>query len=529
MNYNLNGIKMLNGDINIMTKSILDYLERAAARYPDKTAVSDQNMSMTYKELSEVSDKIGAALTKVVQPKSPVPVYMDKSCNALALFMGIVKAGCFYIMLDPSHPAGRIDMILETLDAKVCFVNDKTIKKSQNLNFTGDVLLDEIYFNHEVTEQERKQLAKIRNEALDIDPLYSIFTSGSTGTPKGVIVNHRSVIDFIECFTETFNITSEDVIGNQAPFDFDVSVKDIYSTLKTGATMEIIPKQYFSFPTKLLDYLDDRKVTTLVWAVSALCIVTTLNGFEYKIPRFIDKVIFSGEVMPIKHLNKWREHYPQAMFVNVYGPTEITCNCTYYIVDRDYDLDETLPMGKAFPNERVFLLDEDDKLITSDKHNVIGEICVSGTAVTMGYYNNKEKTEQAFVQNPLNKAYNEIIYRTGDLGYYNKEGMMCFSSRKDFQIKHMGHRIELGEIEMAINAENDVLRACCIFDKDNNKILGFYEGSATKKAITHELMLKIPKYMLPSELIHVDSMPITKNGKIDRKVLMERYEAENNG
>ncbi|MDO5402050.1 MAG: AMP-binding protein, partial [Eubacteriales bacterium] len=249
----------------------------------------------------------------------------------------------------------------------------------------------------------------------------------------------------------------------------------------------------------------------------------------YKIPRFIDKVIFSGEVMPIKHLNQWRAYYPKAVFVNVYGPTEITCNCTYYIVDRDFELDETLPMGRPFPNERVFLLDEKDSLITPDRHNAIGEICVSGTAVTMGYYNNKEKTEQAFVQNPLNKVYNEIIYRTGDLGYYNREGMMCFSSRKDFQIKHMGHRIELGEIEMAINAENDVQRACCIFDKDNNRILGFYEGTATKKAITHELMQKLPKYMLPSELIHVEAMPITKNGKIDRKVLMEEYEAKNNG
>lgn len=511
-----------------MVKNILDFLDNSVKQFPDKCAVCDSNSELTYKELDEISDRIGAALLSVIEPRMAVPVYMDKSCQALAIFLGAVKAGCFYLMLDPTQPIERANMILDTLEATVMIANEKTLAKAQKLGFTGKVIVDSECINHEVTDDERMHLEKIREQALDIDPLYSIFTSGSTGVPKGVVVNHRSVIDFIDCFTDIFDITSEDVIGNQAPFDFDVSVKDIYSALKTGATLVLIPKMMFSFPTKLLDYLDEKKITSLTWAVSALCIITTLNGFEYKVPRYINKVIFSGEVMPIKHLNIWREHYPDAMFVNVYGPTEITCNCTYYIVDRHYDLDEILPMGKAFPNERVFLLDEEDKLIDSSKHNQIGEICVSGTAVTLGYYNNREKTDQAFIQNPLNKAYNEIIYRTGDLGYYNKNGMMCFSSRKDFQIKHMGHRIELGEIDMAINAEENVLRACCIFDQDNNKILGFYEGTATKKAITHGLMQRVPKFMIPSELIHVDKMPITKNGKIDRKQLMTDYEGGKN-
>ncbi len=510
-----------------MLKNVLDYLDISVEKYPDKTAVADQNNSYTYTELQDKAKRAGAGLLSVTQPHMAVPVYMDKSCEALAVFMGAVNAGCFYVMLDPSHPAERINMILETLGATFMVVNEKSAKKQAKLGFKGTVVSVEELLSHEVTSDEEKKLADIRQQSLDIDPLYSIFTSGSTGVPKGVIVNHRSVIDFIDCFTSTFNITDKDIIGNQAPFDFDVSVKDIYSTLSTGATMQIIPKQMFSFPAKLLDYLEERKVTTLIWAVSALCIVTTLNGFEYKRPSYINKVIFSGEVMPIKHLNAWRAQYPDAMFVNVYGPTEITCNCTYYIIDRDYELDETLPMGKAFPNERVFLLDDNDNLIDSSREGVTGEICVSGTAVTLGYFNNREKTNQAFVQNPLNDNFNEIIYRTGDLGYYNKDGQLCFSSRKDFQIKHMGHRIELGEIEMAINAIDNVLRACCIFDKDANKILGFYEGDTDKKTIMHELMQKLPKFMIPSEFIQV-TMPITKNGKIDRKVLMDNYNAAKN-
>jgi acyl-coenzyme A synthetase/AMP-(fatty) acid ligase len=282
----------------------------------------------------------------------------------------------------------------------------------------------------------------------------------------------------------------------------------------------------FSFPMNLLDYLDDRKITTLIWAVSALCIVTTLNGFEYKVPSAINKVIFSGEVMPIKHLNAWRKQYPEAMFVNVYGPTEITCNCTYYIVDRDFGLDETLPMGHAFPNEKVFLLNDEDKLVTKKHVGQLGEICVSGTALSLGYFNNKERTDQAYVQNPLNHKYLELIYRTGDLGLYNERGEMCFASRKDFQIKHMGHRIELGEIETAINAVEGVIRVCCIYDQDENKIIAFFEGTTDKKTITHELNKKLPKFMIPNVFVQVDGMPITKNGKIDRKQLMKDYKKE---
>ncbi len=504
-----------------MAKNVLEWLEASVKNMPDKTAVADEKCQMTYRELYDNARNAAGALISLTEPGKAVPVYMDKSCKAVAVFMGAVMAGCFYITLDPSHPAERIEMILDTLGAGLMVVDEKSAKKQEKLKFAGNVISAEELINHRTTGEELDRLEEIRAAALDIDPLYAIFTSGSTGVPKGVIVNHRSVIDFIECFTEIFGIGENDIIGNQAPFDFDVSVKDIYSTLKCGATMQIIPKVMFSFPIKLLDYLEERKVTTLIWAVSALCIVTTLNGFDYKIPAGINKVIFSGEVMPMKHLKAWQAAYPDCMFANVYGPTEITCNCTYYIVDREFGMDETLPMGKAFPNERVFLLDDDDKLVAQDSINRLGEICVSGTAVALGYYNNRERTDAAFVQNPLNSAYNEIIYRTGDLGYYNDRGELCFSSRKDFQIKHMGHRIELGEIETAVNAVDNVVRACCIFDSDNNKILGFFEGDTDRKTVAHILMQKLPKYMIPSELVRVDAMPITKNGKIDRAALLE--------
>lgn len=503
-----------------MIKNVLEYLENSARSHPDKRACADDKTALTYAQLEKRAKIAGTHLAKSVSLGAPVPVFMEKGTTALSLFMGAVYAGAFYTLLDPSHPAERIQNILETLGAEILIVDEKSAKKAEKLGFTGTVLEADALFEGEIDEA---LLHQIREEHLDIMPLYAIFTSGSTGVPKGVVVNHRSTIDFIECFTETFHITGEEVIGNQAPFDFDVSVKDIYSALKTGASLEIIPKKMFSFPTELLDFLEERKVTTLIWAVSALCIVTTLNGFSYKVPQALKKIMFSGEVMPIKHLNKWREQYPQAMFVNLYGPTEITCNCTYYIVDREFGPEEKLPMGKAFANEKVFLLDEEDRLISPDMPDTPGEICVSGTAVTMGYYNNMERTQAAFVQNPLNQKYLEVIYRTGDLGQYTRDKELVFVSRKDFQIKHMGHRIELGEIETFINAVDGIARVCCIFDQDENKIIAFYEGDVEKKLLIRELGKKLPKFMIPNVFSQVASMPITPNGKIDRKQLMEDF------
>ena len=407
-----------------MKKNILEYLEKSAQKYPDKTAFADENTFCTFKELECTGRKIGTALSRYIAPRNPIPIFMEKSVETIGAFMGAVYAGCFYVLIDTKQPASRLNQILDILKSEVIVTSEKYLKDLEKLGFEGKVLmLSEL----NAVQEDPIILETIRNQAVDIDPLYGIFTSGSTGTPKGVVVGHRSVLDFIDCFTELFNITEKDVIGNQAPWDFDVSVKDIYSGLKTGATVQIIPKQLFSFPTKLIDFLIEREVTTLVWAVSALCIISTLNGFEYKVPEKINKILFSGESMPVKHLNIWRKYLPDTMYVNIYGPTEITCNCTYYVVNREFQPGDVLPMGKAFPNEKVFLLDEENHLVEEKNQN--GEVCVTGSALALGYYRNPEQTAKAFVQNPLNDRYLEPMYRTGDLAYYNNLGELCFSTR----------------------------------------------------------------------------------------------------
>ncbi len=501
-----------------MTQNILEYLEASAAACPEKIAFEDLDASYTYEQVLGHARRIGSGLAKELPQNAAVPVLMEKEAWTLNVFMGAVCAGCFYALVEPEQPAARIRAILETLEAGLCVTSRKLYEKICEMGLPIRVLIAE---DLDETEADEALLQERRRNFCDVDPLYTNFTSGSTGTPKGVVVSHRSTIDFTEHFVKLFGINRNDVIANQAPFDFDVSVKDIYPALKTGATVEVIPKKFFSIPKKLIDFLCERKVTNLTWAVSALCVISMLKGFRYKVPGTIQRVMFSGEVMPVKHLNYWREYLPDALYVNLYGPTEITCNCTYYILDknRNFAEDERIPVGKAFPNERVFLLDEEDHLVAEPGRQ--GEICVSGTALALGYYRNWERTNEAFVQNPLNKNYLEPIYRTGDLGRYDEAGELYYVSRKDFQIKHMGHRIELGEIENAFQALPGIERVCCIYDEPNTKIIGFYVGEPAAKEIIDRLSEKLPRFMIPNVFQKVDAMPLTKNGKIDRKVLME--------
>ena len=503
-----------------MKTLILDYLEETAARLPDKTAFADPDAAVTFSELVRGARAVASALLDCTKPRMVLGFYMDKSVAALVGFMGAVYAGCAYAPLNLRHPAARILSILDTLDAPVVITDRAHLAQLEAMQPGRTILCVEDLLAHEPDEAG---LAAMRRGMIDVDPLYVNFTSGSTGTPKGVVVCHRSVVDFITCFTEIFSITERDVLANQAPFDFDVCVKDIYSGLFTGATVQIIPTAYFTQPTKLMDFLCDRGATMLVWAVSALCFVTTMNALDYRKPDTLRAILFSGEVMPIKHLHKLQKHLPDVMYVNLYGPTEITCNCTYYIVDRAFEVGETLPIGVPFPNERILLLREDN---TPAAPGEVGELCVSGTAVAMGYYKDPERTAAAFTQNPLGPAFLETIYRTGDLVRLAENGEMVYVSRKDFQIKHMGHRIELGEIETALCAVEGVERACCLYLHDKGKILCYTCGPAQKAQIVEALHVTLPAYMIPNLFRTIDAMPLNKNGKIDRNALMALYEKE---
>lgn len=496
--------------------NITSYLENSAKKYPEKIAVISDKGKYTYSKLLSDSRKIGTALISKGFIKQSVALFMPKSYETLCCFMGIVYARSFYTILNPELPMYRLELVLETLEAKCIITNKENYELAKEHFKNQEILLVEDIIN---TEIDIDKIVKVQNTALDIDPLYANFTSGSTGNPKGVLISNRSVIDFINVFVETFEFDNNDIVANQAPWDFDVSTKDIYTALSTGATLLIVPRELFSKPIELMDYLNEHKATVMIWAVSALCLITTFHAFDYKGLDSVKKVLFSGEVMPLKHLKQWLNALPQAVFVNLYGPTEITCNCTYHVIDRDRDYESGLPIGKSFRNEEVFLLDDNDKLV--EDIDVAGEVCVRGTALGLGYFNAKEQTEKVFVQNPLNNKYIDMIYRTRDLAKYNEKGELVFAGRKDFQIKFQGHRIELEEIEKHINDIDGVNRCCCIFNEAKQRLLAYYISDLDKNVIVEKLKEKLPTYMVPSRLIKVDSFPLNKNGKIDRKALLE--------
>ena len=496
--------------------NVLKYLCASADRYPQRTAVLDDSKAYTYEAYYGLTRRIGSGLAAAAGQRQPVGAHMDKCADAVAVFMGAVWAGCFYSCLNTELPGARLQQIVSVLEPGVIVTQQSLLDRAREL-FPRTRILTVESLSEERVDADLLDLRQAR--AIDTDVLYVNFTSGSTGVPKGIAVGNRSVMDFIDCFVPLFGIDCTDVIANQAPFDFDVSVKDIYSALHAGAALAVVPRRLFSAPTQLIDFLCDTGTTTMIWAVSALCLITGFHALDYRTPETVKRIIYSGEVMPLKALKEFRKHLPDVLYVNVYGPTEITCNCTYHILEKDRDYADGVPIGVPFPNEDVFLLDGENRLV--EDPDTEGEICVRGTALALGYYRNPEQNGAHFVQNPLNPNYPERIYRTGDLGKYNDRGELVFSGRKDFQIKYMGHRIELEEIERAMNAIDGVERACCLFDEKRSRLKGFYVGSIDKDALHGAMKKDMPAFMVPGILRQVEAMPLTKNGKIDRKKLAE--------
>ncbi len=502
--------------------NLYEYLENSAVRLPEKTAFADDSRSFSFAELKKTASAVGTALARVCRVREYVAVLADRSAVTVSAILGVLAAGCCYVPLDPRMPADRMaDIIGKVKPALLLYTAHDAKIAAKYAELLPGMCAEEA----ELTEADEILLASRREKVLDIDPAYMIFTSGSTGTPKGIPVSHRSVIDFTDWMSNFCGIDETWTLGNQAPFFFDLSVKDLYQTLACGCTTYVLPKKLFSFPTLLVDYLNERGVTGLIWATSAFRLTAESGIFEKKNLPELKHVILGGESLQAKHLNLWKKAAPDCEFTNLYGPTEVTVDCTAYKIDREFEDGEPVPIGKACRNMEVFLLDENLAPVPDGEP---GEICVRGIGLALGYYGDPDRTADAFVQNPMNPAYPDRLYRTGDIAKLGDDGNLYYLSRRDGQIKHMGYRIELGEIETALNALPGVRDCACFFDADEDLIVACLLTELTEAEITAGVKNRLPKYMMPNVWRMYKRFPSTANGKIDRPGLKEEYFREKN-
>lgn len=496
-----------------MNHNVLEWLEHTSRIFPAKQVYSDVSSSVSFWEVTQQAKAIGSGLAQMVVPGSPVAVLAGRNVITPIIFFGIVYSGCFYAPLDGGQPQFRLEQIINNLRPKVLVTDEDNYELACTIAPDAKVVKVSELLKNDIDE---KKLLNIRSKALITDPLYVIFTSGSTGVPKGVITSHESLICYVDAYSQVMKIDETDVLGNQSPLDYIAAIRDIYLPIKCGASMFIIPKQCFSIPAQLFDAMNEHKITAVGWSVSALTIPATMGAFEYAVPKYLKKICFSGSVMPGKILREWQKHLPETRFVNQYGPTEATASCTYYEITHMVEEDEVIPIGQAYKNYRVFLLNQDG---TATKPGEIGEICISGPILALGYYNDVERTNASFIQNPLNKSYRELMYKSGDLGRVRDDGIMEFHGRMDRQIKYLGHRVELGEIEVAAGLVEGMSECAVVFNKEAEQIMLFYVGECTKKDIAVKLREILPGFMVPRKIIMLDDMPRLANGKTDMQAL----------
>jgi D-alanine--poly(phosphoribitol) ligase subunit 1 len=505
-----------------MKNTAIDLLYHTVQKYPDKISLVDRQKVLSFQELFYWASGLAATLRKDNEINRPVLIYLPKGVQAIVSFAGVLMSGNFYVPLDVKSPQKRQKAIVENVKP-YRIIGTRNLKKDlAALSIEKDKIIFVEDFDTNPKGSPIESLVaehrKTTDRIIDTDPIYVMYTSGSTGIPKGVVIPHRGVIDYIEWAISCLKVDESEVIGNQAPLYFDNSTLDIYLCWATGAELHLIPEDVFIFPVKVLEYLEKYSISFIFFVPSVLVNMARMKTLSTSRLPSLKKIVFAGEVMPTKHLSYWQDHLPDRMFVNLYGPTEITVDCTYFIVDRKYSPDEKLPIGFPCHNTGILILNENN---TAADTNELGELCVRGSSLALGYWNDEEKTKEVFAQNPLQHHYFDRIYRTGDIVYKNERDEIIFVGRKDSQVKYMGHRIELGEIEASAITIPQIDNCCVLYNDKKQEITFFYEGEKEMSVaeLCNLLSQSLPKYMVPKKFHYFKKLPITANQKIDRTAL----------
>jgi D-alanine--poly(phosphoribitol) ligase subunit 1 len=494
-----------------MQKLAIEYLLKTKDLFPNKIAIVDGEQSITFFELWRKSLALAYWVSTEFQiTNQPISVNLQKSIDAIVALLAIQLTGNIYVPLDIDTPLKRKEKILKTLGSNWVLEH-----KADEFTLAGK----SFSFTHDNDDPETKDfiLKKLSTRKSD-DPLYIIFTSGTTGTPKGVTISNASVIDYIDWAVKIYNVSEKEIIGNQAPLFFDNSVLDLYLTFSKGCTLHLLSKDILRFPAGFGNYASSNKINFIFFVPSLLSNFVVLKTFKDYDLTCLKKVLFAGEAMPLNTLKAIREELPDALLSNLYGPTEITVDAIYWIFERNMNDLEHVPLGIPCENHQIIFLDDNKKVITCDDE--IAEICVAGPGVALGYWNDTETTQRAFIPEPENQ--NKIIYKTGDLGYRSsKDGLIYMTGRKDHQFKHLGYRIEPGEIENAINQLEGIQQSCVIYDSRKKWIQAFYtvDRNESPPAFPNLLADLLPQHMIPHSFFQLEKFSMTSNGKIDRNAI----------
>ena len=484
---------------------LLDYFEATAAERKEAIAVRHNGQEISFSDLQDKARKMGTHL--VAQTKgvtnTPIAVFLPKEINTVIADLGIMYSSNPFMNLDVKTPKERIMNIFALVKPAAVITSRKFAKALEGVEMPV-ILADEPDWQETIADPAL--LISRRADLIDTDPFCLINTSGSTGTPKGVVLNHRSFFDFMAVSNERFGFNGSEIMGSLSPVVFDIYDFELCMLMVNGSQLILLDAMLAAFPARLLEKLAENHVNFIFWVPSIMVNIANMGLLDKIALPDLKLVWFAGEVFPTKQFLVWYDKLPKTTFANLYGPIEITLDCTYYVVKERPVESEPLPIGIPYHNTDILLLNEENKRCAIGEE---GELCVRGTGLAMGYYNNPEKTAAAFTQNPLNTAYPEVIYRTGDMAYMREDGNIMFKGRKDSLIKHMGYRIELGEIEHVIENDLKLVKYCCaVYQYAKKEIVLYYESEneMTDREFRTAISKVFPAYMIPSVFIRMEAL-----------------------
>lgn len=495
---------------------------RAGARRAIVTAAG----TVSYQELNELANRMAGVLhARGFRRRDVLAIVHKKSIIAYATMLAALKLGIIYVNIDDQNPPARLEHIFRSCRPKAVFAKTLDAGFADTAAAIGaEIVRDDERLRSELAASSPSEPAAM-GAVLGSDPAYIMYTSGSTGVPKGAIMTHGGVLNFGEWIGSRFGVTEHDVMSNVNPMYFDNSVFDFYGAMLNGSALAPVPRELLSDANGLLAHVDTAGVTIWFSVPSMLIYLMSMKSLSPDRFSSIRSFVFGGEGFPKPELRKlYRMYSDRATFINVYGPTECTCMCSAWNVsEADLADDEGfVTLGPIAENFSALVLDENRPVLPGE----VGELCLVGPQVGLGYINDPERTKKAFVPNPLNDAWQEPMYRTGDLVRLGNDGQrLDFIGRRDNQIKHMGYRIELEEIEAGINRLKGVIRSAVLQKTIGRgaKIIVAYvaaEGAPTEGELRAELESYLPPYMIPQRFDVRSDLPKNANGKIDKVALL---------